>query len=179
MIKIEENMNSKEKVNIGLVILSVLIPLAGIIIYISQKNKQPKTAVISIICSVINFVILTICIQIIMALTIKISDTKILENVAKNKEFNRLYSAKDTISIAMADALSDYYDEIYMQNSTSKASLTKHVKSALKKAKKELNEDEIELKASGNTIYLSTDTKKISGTIGKEGSIEWSEIEDK
>lgn len=179
MVIIEENMDSKKNVNVLLVILSIIIPFFGVIIFLYLKKQQPKTAIISGICSLINFVIITISIPIILSIEINRGNTRVIENVSKNGLEYKLENAKDIVSIGIAEALSDYYDELNMENNTGKASLTKHVKNALIKAKKELDEDGVEIKASGNTIYLSTETKKISGTIGKDGSIKWFEIEDK
>lgn len=47
----------EDKVNIGLAILSWFIPLAGLIIFIVQKNKSPKTAKVSGICALISFLL--------------------------------------------------------------------------------------------------------------------------
>ena len=47
----------EDKANIGLAILSWFIPLAGLIIFIVQKNKSPKTAKVSGICALISFIL--------------------------------------------------------------------------------------------------------------------------
>ena len=51
------NQNIEEKANIGLAILSFLIPLAGLIIFIVKKDKETKTAKTSGICAVVRFVL--------------------------------------------------------------------------------------------------------------------------
>lgn len=47
----------EEKANIWLAILSWFIPLAGLIIFIVKKDKQPKTAKVSGICALISFIL--------------------------------------------------------------------------------------------------------------------------
>lgn len=49
--------SKEEKANIGLAILSWFIPLAGLIIYLVKKDKEPKTAKVSGICALISFII--------------------------------------------------------------------------------------------------------------------------
>lgn len=44
-----------EKASIGLAILSWFIPLAGLIIFLVKKDKEPKTANVSSICALISF----------------------------------------------------------------------------------------------------------------------------
>ena len=48
---------TEDKVNVGLVILSFFIPLAGLIIFFVKKKTSPKTANASGICALISFVI--------------------------------------------------------------------------------------------------------------------------
>lgn len=48
---------SAEKVNVGLVILSFFIPLAGLIIFLTKKDKEPKTAKTSGICALVSFIL--------------------------------------------------------------------------------------------------------------------------
>ena len=47
----------EDKANVGLAILSWFIPLAGLIIFIVQKDKSPKTAKVSGICALISFLL--------------------------------------------------------------------------------------------------------------------------
>ncbi len=56
----------EEKASVGLAILSFIIPLAGLIIFIVDKNKKPKTAKVSGICALVSF-ILNIILTIIMS----------------------------------------------------------------------------------------------------------------
>ena len=53
----ENTMPQEEKANVGLAILSFLIPLAGLIIFIVHKDKKPKTAKASGICALVSFII--------------------------------------------------------------------------------------------------------------------------
>lgn len=49
--------NNDEKVNVGLVILSFIIPLAGLIIFLTKKDNEPKTAKASGICALVSFIL--------------------------------------------------------------------------------------------------------------------------
>lgn len=61
------NQVQEEKASIGLAILSWFIPLAGLIIFISKKDKQPKTAKVSGICALISFILSPIIIILLFA----------------------------------------------------------------------------------------------------------------
>ncbi|MCH5320573.1 MAG: zinc ribbon domain-containing protein [Eubacterium sp.] len=47
----------EEKANVGLAILSFFIPIAGLIIFLTQKDKKPKTAKASGICALVSFIL--------------------------------------------------------------------------------------------------------------------------
>jgi len=47
----------EEKASVGLAILSFLIPLAGLIIFLVNKDKKPKTAKTSGICALVSFIL--------------------------------------------------------------------------------------------------------------------------
>lgn len=47
----------EEKASVGLAILSWFIPIAGLIIFLSKRDKQPKTAKVSGICALISFIL--------------------------------------------------------------------------------------------------------------------------
>lgn len=51
------NQVQEEKANVWLAILSWFIPLAGLIIFLVKKDKQPKTAKVSGICALISFIL--------------------------------------------------------------------------------------------------------------------------
>lgn len=48
---------AEEKASVGLAILSYIIPLAGLIIFLVNKDKRPKTAKVSGICALVSFII--------------------------------------------------------------------------------------------------------------------------
>lgn len=56
----------EQKASVGFAILSYLVPLAGLIIYLTQKDKRPKTAKASGICALVSFIINCIVLPIIM-----------------------------------------------------------------------------------------------------------------
>lgn len=47
----------EEKANVGLAILSFIIPLAGLIIFLTSRKEKPKTAKVSGICALVSFII--------------------------------------------------------------------------------------------------------------------------
>lgn len=47
----------KEKASVGLAILSFIIPIAGLIIFIVNKKKKPKTAKVSGICALVSIIL--------------------------------------------------------------------------------------------------------------------------
>lgn len=47
----------EEKASVGLAILSFIIPLAGLIIFLTQKDKKSKTAKVSGICALVSFIL--------------------------------------------------------------------------------------------------------------------------
>lgn len=47
----------EQKANVGLAILSFLIPIAGLIIFLVEKDKKPKTAKASGICALVSFIL--------------------------------------------------------------------------------------------------------------------------
>lgn len=58
----------EEKASVGLAILSYIIPLAGLIIFLTKKDKQPKTAKVSGICALVS-VIINLILSIVMFAT--------------------------------------------------------------------------------------------------------------
>lgn len=63
---------TKEKVSVGLGILSYLIPIVGLILFLTKKEKRPKTAKVCGICALVSFIInivLTIVLYAIMGAT--------------------------------------------------------------------------------------------------------------
>lgn len=57
--------NVEEKVNVWLAILSYFVPIAGLIIFLVKKDKEPKTAKASGICALVSFLINMILIVVI------------------------------------------------------------------------------------------------------------------
>lgn len=47
----------EEKASVGLAILSFIIPIAGLIIFLSYRKKRPKTAKVSGICALVSFIL--------------------------------------------------------------------------------------------------------------------------
>ena len=182
MIRIEENNTIQEKANGWLVALSILVPLAGLIIFITQKDKQPKTAKVSGICALISFIVsiivITIFTFVIIPTTVMIAEeNEILERSKVAASQNAIDAAKDTVSIYVSEALSKYITDKYTNNKNTDISL--YITDALKKAKKELSQNGISLSTSENKIYLSSDRYKVSATVSEDGNVKWSNVEEK
>lgn len=63
----------EEKASVGLAILSFIFPIAGLIIFLVDKDKRPKTAKVSGICALVSFilgVVITILSNVLMASTV-------------------------------------------------------------------------------------------------------------
>lgn len=58
----------EEKASVGLAILSFIIPIAGLIIYLTKKDSRPKTAKVSGICALVSF-LLNIVLSVIITVT--------------------------------------------------------------------------------------------------------------
>ncbi len=57
----------EEKANIGLAILSYLIPIVGLILFLVKKNSKPKTAKACGICALVSFIINMIIVIVVSA----------------------------------------------------------------------------------------------------------------
>lgn len=80
----------EEKANVGLAILSYLIPLVGLILYLTKKDTKPKTAKVCGKCALISF-ILNIILTIIMYAVMGASMFKELTD-DKSSDTNSSYS---------------------------------------------------------------------------------------
>ena len=69
----------EEKASVGLAILSFIIPLAGLIIFLTQKDKKPKTAKVSGICALVSFIL-----NIFIAILITIASTVFVGTAVDN-----------------------------------------------------------------------------------------------
>lgn len=182
MIKIEENNAIQEKANGWLVALSILVPLAGLIIFITQRDKHPKTAKVSGICALISFIVSTIVIVIfsfvVVSTTVMLAgENGLLEKSKVAASQNAIDEAKDTVSIYVNEAQSKYLTDKYTNNENT--DFSEYLTDVLKKAKRELREKGISMSTAGNKIYLSSDIYKVSATISEDGNVKWSDIEEK
>lgn len=110
MSRIEENDIIKEKANGWLVALSILIPLAGLIIFITQKDKHPKTAKVSGICALISWIVMILAIFIIL-IGFTIIQTALDNGIFKNYENEKQNYYSNTTNISYEDV-----DSIYNSN---------------------------------------------------------------
>ena len=182
MIKIEENNVKEQKANGWLVALSILIPLAGLIIFITQKEKQPKTAKTCGICALITFIISIVITFMLLFVVVPTmiaiaEDNGIIKKAQESSAKNYILDAEETVAINISRELTNYMTEKYTSNKN--ADISKYLIEALKKAKKELKDKEITLTASGNKVYLSSDKYTVTGTVSDNGAVIWSNIEEK
>ena len=54
--RISNNNPDEEKINYWLVIASFLVPIVGLIVYLTQKDTDPKTAKYCGICALVSFI---------------------------------------------------------------------------------------------------------------------------
>lgn len=103
----------EDKANIGLAILSWFIPLAGLIIFIAQKEKSPKTAKVSGICALISFLLslLVVGLSFVFVIgAIGVANNKI-QNQA-NDIINEAYEEIEEIEDQMENDTEDYDDYV-------------------------------------------------------------------
>lgn len=87
-----------EKANIWLAILSFFIPLAGLIIFIIKKDKEPKTAKASGICAIVglllNVIITVICFTLVISSGRKVQEKIIDESL---NTFDNVIEKSDSV----------------------------------------------------------------------------------
>lgn len=97
-------------------------------------------------------------------------------NISGKNTKSLLLDAKDIVSINVSNAISDYYQEKYINNEESK--IIDYIVKGLKKSKSELEEQNVSLTAEKNKIYLKYDNYTLTGTVSDNGNITWSDIEE-
>lgn len=95
----------EDKANIGLAILSWFIPLAGLIIFIVQKEKSPKTAKVSGICALISFILNLVIVGLVLIMVI--GTFNIIGNNIENTANDIINETMEEVEDQMND---DYYD---------------------------------------------------------------------
>ncbi len=86
----------EQKASVGFAILSFLVPLAGLIIYLTMKDKRPKTAKTSGICALVSFIL-----EIVFVIIVYVAG------------FATIFYATENMDDAFSDYdsyYSDYYD---------------------------------------------------------------------
>ena len=171
----------EEKANGWLVALSILIPIAGLIIFLAMKDKQPKTAKVSGICALVSFIISIIILPIFIGALISVvtlTGENGLLTMSENLQVkNKIVASKDTVDLEVHESVAEYYQKKY--TTSDEVDISDYIVEGLKDAKEELNNNGISLSASGNKIYLSSDEYSVTGTVSDDGNITWSEIKEK
>ena len=123
VIKIEEDNYIKEDINIWLLILSIVVPFAGVIIFFYLRRQKPRVAKICGICSLINYIIITISIPIVLfsskpAKSKDKSDESII-NTNETKTENSLSNSvsNETNTVDMTDDIQNKTNELNITNS--------------------------------------------------------------
>lgn len=179
---VKGSVSNEQKANGWLVALSILIPLVGLIVFLTMKELQPKTAKVSGICALVSF-----CITVVLSIPIIIMITsttiamnagtnEILEKAKDSKAKMEISEAKDIVALNLNESKVEY---LYENNSD--ADISEYIMKGLKKSKKELKDKEISVSitASGDKIYLTSDNYKVTVTVSDNGNFKWSEIEEK
>lgn len=106
----------EQKASVGFAILSFLIPIAGLIIFLTQKSKRPKTAKVSGICALVSFIlniIASIIIVVVSSTAIIGASYDIAESI---DDYSSSYSdnsyADDTLDYEDDNSAMDFVDEI-------------------------------------------------------------------
>lgn len=89
-----------EKVNVGLVILSFIIPLIGLILFLVKKKEKPRTAKACGICALVSFILNIIVVVLFFVLVFSASGRLIYD----------LFELSDPVYDN--DYYEDYYDDI-------------------------------------------------------------------
>lgn len=101
----------EEKANVGLAILSFIIPLVGLILFLTKKDKQPKTAKACGICALVCF-LLGIISSIIMTVSgglllgSAVDDALSDDSLSDNSSYSQNVDSNDTI--VTDNTLGDY-----------------------------------------------------------------------
>lgn len=99
----------EEKASVGLAILSFIIPLAGLIIFLTQKDKKPKTAKVSGICALVSFIInILITIIITIASTVLVGTAVDAVNDYGSDLYNSYYEEYDDADLSDYSGLESY-----------------------------------------------------------------------
>lgn len=80
VISHDSNMVKGEKANVWFAVLSFFIPLAGLIVFLVKKDKEPKTAKVSGICAIVGF-LLSFVLSIILFFLVINGGLKLTENL--------------------------------------------------------------------------------------------------
>ncbi len=99
----------EEKASVGLAILSFIIPLAGLIIFLVDKNKKPKTAKVSGICALVSFIlnIVIICVTMTAGVGTAVSMLSDDSDTASDSSYSQDVSAQDG-NAAEDNTIGDY-----------------------------------------------------------------------
>lgn len=109
----------EEKANVGLAILSFFIPLAGLIIFIKNKDKKPKTAKVCGICALVCVILI-----ILSSFIGGNSDDNDVNSVTPSETVSQQISSGDVTT-----------EEATTKETTTAENIPIEYKSALKKAK--------------------------------------------
>ena len=139
-----------------------------------MKNQKG----ITLIALVITIIVLLILAGISIAMLA--GDNGVLTKASDSKIVNALGAAKDEINLKAAEALSDYYDSIYLTNNSTAYNDSNLEEAIIDK----INDDLVTGKeyadytivASGSTITVTSKAKaglKTVGTLNGKGGINW------
>ena len=145
-----------------------------------MKNQKG----ITLIALVITIIVLLILAGISIAMLA--GDNGVLTKASDSKIVNAISAKKDECALAAAEALSDYYESIYVNNTSSSAYSASALESAIssKINTKVKTDGDVTVTVSGSTITLDSkarpkdvDSKPLYtiGTIGNEGGLTWND----
>lgn len=140
----------EEKASVGLAILSYIIPIVGLILFITKKNDRPKTAKACGICALVSFII-----NIIVSIIISATSGALLKDIADDPSDFSSYSEDFNFDFDEDNAFTDHTEDKTTQPNT-----------AAIKSMESVNWDDYAVCIGGKTIQLPCDWETFKNETG-------------
>ena len=112
VISDDSNMVKGEKANVWFAVLSFFIPLAGLIVFLVKKDKEPKTAKVSGICAIVGF-LLSFVLSIILFFLVINGGLKLTENLVDKSlnTFDKVIDKNEDVIDHSDDNITNDWDD--------------------------------------------------------------------
>lgn len=166
----------EEKTNVLLVIVSILIPLVGLILFLCWHKEKPKAAKVYGLCALVSAIVAFIGTVLIVLAGITVAQTvgndAIIEKANESRIENTIASIQEKVSLATFSAYTEY---VSASISDENANLSTYMNKELRKVREELSEEGADLTCKGNIVTIEIDGSTIKGEISDTGHIDWIE----